>query len=806
MRRDIRNTKGNRKFTLAMCLFFITYMLSGCNKKNPAPEEQTPACVYVPKQLAASAQGGYSLPEGFQKPAVESGQIYYVRQTYESQTIERTAFPEDDSTVDFRNAEVLFSISAFAFERSETWNGSEDEVLAMLDTAMDSESRPVKPGADGIVNVDLEKAYFHFTLQEYAVDQEQNIYFVLGCSQGSYYSMVNTGSVLCKRTPAGEWAYRRFFTGLESLSDSLAADGSGGVYVLTASGILAMDGNGHEAGMTSTEEYKGKKYSSERLLGDSQGNVYYFILEEFDSQWKGMEVGPQGSKGLEEVKGLSGRDFMGFGICAVFQGNVYFSVSESFYAYDRKTENSSEMFQWASSGLINANVRECLPLGPDRLLVWYDEPGMEGLYQLVKTPAEELPEREAVVLAAFDVPMDMRNAVIHFNRLNEKYQVVLENYGYTSETASAAETRLSAALVSSAPPDLLSLSGRNLEKDVEKGLLEDLSPRLEGSSVLDREDFLKNALEGYTVGGSLVGIPVRFYSMAVGVRTSQAGGRDSWTMEDVYALVERYPEQTILLSDGLYDMYTGKRRILGTREYLLGRFCAAWYLEEFVDWEKGECSFDSEGFRRLLGWVGEHAEESDPQVGSQGSVSMEGNFPAEALLIEGHIDFEDAVIWEARCGGEITLTGFPTADGRGTARVNVEAPLGIVAGAGNREGAWEFLEYYISSSTDGKWSHGLPVSRNRLRELMEKEVQKSRPTFRIIDGEEVEIGGISRETAEKLVSLLESADFTPESGLRNMVVSIVLEESEPYYTGDKSLDEAVDIIQNRVQLLLKENQ
>ncbi len=77
--------------------------------------------------------------------------------------------------------------------------------------------------------------------------------------------------------------------------------------------------------------------------------------------------------------------------------------------------------------------------------------------------------------------------------------------------------------------------------------------------------------------------------------------------------------------------------------------------------------------------------------------------------------------------------------------------------------------------------------------------------FYTVDDEEVEIYGTSREMAEKLMALLESADFTPESGLRNMVVSIVLEETKSYYTGDKSLDEVAGIIQNRVQLLLKEN-
>ena len=802
----IKNMETKRRFVLYIWLFFIMHVLSGCGRENQEPEEQAQTHVYVSKQLAALSSGGYGLPEGFQKPAVEGGQIYYMRQTYESQTVERAVFPEDDSAVDYKEAEILFSVSAFPFEKGGEGDGSGDEVSAMLDMAMDRGSKPVKRGPDGSVNVAPEKEYFSFRLQDYAVDQEQNVYFVLDCSQGGYFSMESRGSVLCKRTARGEWAYRRFFPGMEPLNDSLAVDGSGGVYMLTAGGILAVDRDGHETGMTGTEEYKGTKYSSERLLGDSQGNVYYFVLEEYDSRWRGMKVGQQGGTGLEEVRELSGSGMGGFGICAVFRGDVFFSVYESLYMYDGETGSCSEILQWTDSRLINANVRDCFPLGEDRLLVWYDERGMEGLYQLVKTPVEELPERETVVLAVLDVPMELRNAVIRFNRMDERYQVVLESYGYSYENASGAENRLGAALASSDPPDLLFLSGRNLEKDMEKGLLEDLSPYLEGSGVLDREDFLENALEGYTVGDSLVGIPVRFYATAVGGRTSQMGEPGSWTMEDVYALAERYPEKTILLSDAFYDAYTGKPRILGTSENLLGKFCAAWYLEEYVDWEKGKCDFDSEGFRRLLEWVGEHGEEPAPQTDSRGSISLRGYFPEEALLMEGWIEFEDIGIWEMQCGEELTLTGFPTADGKGALRLTVEAPLGIVAGAGNREGAWEFLEYYISSSMEGEWRHGLPVSRKRLGELMEKELQRTHPLFLDIAGETVEMYGTSRENAEKLMALLEAADFTPESGLRNMVVSIVLEETKPYYTGDKSLDEAVGIIQNRVQLLLEENQ
>ena len=185
----IKNMETKRRFVLYIWLFFIMHVLSGCGRENQEPEEQAQTHVYVSKQLAALSSGGYSLPEGFQKPAVEGGQIYYMRQTYESQTVERAVFPEDDSAVDYKEAEILFSVSAFPFEKGGEGDGSGDEVSAMLDMAMDRGSKPVKRGPDGSVNVDPEKEYFSFRLQDYAVDQEQNVYFVLDCSQGGYFSM-----------------------------------------------------------------------------------------------------------------------------------------------------------------------------------------------------------------------------------------------------------------------------------------------------------------------------------------------------------------------------------------------------------------------------------------------------------------------------------------------------------------------------------------------------------------------------------------------------------------------------------------
>ncbi len=46
--------------------------------------------------------------------------------------------------------------------------------------------------------------------------------------------------------------------------------------------------------------------------------------------------------------------------------------------------------------------------------------------------------------------------------------------------------------------------------------------------------------------------------------------------------------------------------------------------------------------------------------------------------------------------------------------------------------------------------------------------------------------------------------LTPRSVEEEKIIHIVLEEAESYYTGDKSLEEVTELIQNRAQLLLNE--
>ena len=83
--------------------------------------------------------------------------------------------------MDFNDAEMLFSLSSFAFEQEK--DVSENEVLAILDRAIEAESMSNSQSREGdeAVAVDPEETYFRFLLWNFAVDQEQNVYFIIDC-------------------------------------------------------------------------------------------------------------------------------------------------------------------------------------------------------------------------------------------------------------------------------------------------------------------------------------------------------------------------------------------------------------------------------------------------------------------------------------------------------------------------------------------------------------------------------------------------------------------------------------------------
>lgn len=216
-------------------------------------------------------------------------------------------------------------------------------------------------------------------------------------------------------------------------------DGRGGVYLLTEEGITVIDAAGQKTGMIRTDRYKGNLFSGEKLFGDTEGHVYYFVYEDSGFLWKGFRVEHSEGGSLLEAEGLSGSSRMHS--CSVNRGKVAYSLADSFYEYPGETGSAQSLLLWGNSNMLYSYIRDSVIIDSERILVWYEEAGLEGLYMLSRKPVEEIAEREPVVLAAFDPDLSLKEAAVRFNRQNGKYQVFIETYGYSPENAEGAAGR-----------------------------------------------------------------------------------------------------------------------------------------------------------------------------------------------------------------------------------------------------------------------------------------------------------------------------------------------------------------------------
>ena len=108
-------------------------------------------------------------------------------------------------------------------------------------------------------------------------------------------------------------------------------------------------------------------------------------------------------------------------------------------------------------------------------------------------------QKEIITLAAMWSSQDLQEAVVNFNKQSDAYKVRIVTYfddttEWTETKYQDSITALNNAITSSNCPDIIDLSNLNTRSYLSKGLLKDLSPYLENSSV-KREDLMESILD-----------------------------------------------------------------------------------------------------------------------------------------------------------------------------------------------------------------------------------------------------------------------------------------------------------------------
>lgn len=488
---------------------------------------------------------------------------------------------------------------------------------------------------------------------------------------------------------------------------------------------------------------------------------------------------------------------------------LYLVDSYGVYGYNVGDTEKQTLMNYLDSDLGISMLFNVVALNDREFLASYDdvETYETAFGRFTKVDPKDVKDRQTLVLACSGLDWDVRTAVVKFNKSNENYRITIQDYDSlygSSEDYMAGSNRLNADLVSGRVPDILLLdSDMPVDSYISKGLFEDLKPFVEQDQEIAMEDLMPNIVEAFSTEGKMYRLVPNYSINTVLAKVSDVGSERGWTIQEARELLASKPEGVRLFESM-------------TRDWLLAQTLTI-AGDQFIDWEKGTCSFDSEGFLQLLEFAKEFPEQIDDTMYTDDywenydSLWREGRVIAQTTSIGDFRSFNRQE--KGAFGQDIVLIGYPSANEDGSAIVP-GFELAMSSKSSHQEGVWEFMRYFLTDEYQSQEHYGFPISITRLNEMGQEAMKAD--TYTDEEGNEVEIddtyyvGGIeikippmTQQEVEEFKEVLYS--FTNVYRYDENLLQIVQEEAAPYFAGQKGAQETAAIIQSRVQVYVNEN-
>ena len=387
-----------------------------------------------------------------------------------------------------------------------------------------------------------------------------------------------------------------------------------------------------------------------------------------------------------------------------------------------------------------------------------------------------LPEKQTVVLGT-GVYSDVKGWVDRFNRNSREYIVEIKEFETEDEMMQAF------LFGKDEVPDIFDISIISSTMLSNKGILEDLTPYFNESQVVRKEDILPSVWNMCVEDGKLTSMITQYYFQTC-VTSLDTISENGWTIEEFFSLEDKYPGSKPLE----FYLYNNVLRTLGDMGF-----------ENFIDWEKKKCNFDSKEFISLIESI--KALELDENVGEILSEQEE----VMALLGKNYLvrwDYYRTPYYYRRMykmyRGCVRNIGFPTADGEPYYKVLPDMQFSIYAGSDKKDGAWAFIEFLLTKEAqswygDSVWA--FPARTDAFEEFLTK---PQSPVRNYADDD------MNIDTYDVFMNMIEHAHLA-ETGYMGAVSDMINEELQSYFGDAKTAKETAEIIQSRVQLYLDEN-
>ena len=650
----------------------------------------------------------------------------------------------------------------------------------------------------------------HTSLQGMAANAEGNFYAIANTYEeiegtGEFPEYRNYMEILEISSENGSVISQKDLSGAIEDSENfwvqyMAVDGQGNLYLSDGNtAVYVLDGQGNKLFSVELDNWV------ENLFTAGDGTVYIKTWGETGQELKPVDVQTKKLGNAITSTALSSRNY-------AYNQNFYkgddarFLVSDSsgLFYYDMQNDAVEEILVWLDADINGDNVSKAGKLADGRywvLLEEYKESGTEySLAALKKTPASEVKVKEELVYATMWLDQGVRNNIIDFNKTNETYRITVKEYG--SEDYQTSLTQFNNDLTGGNCPDLIDIGSIEFSKYASKGVFEDLYAYMEKDGI-NRADYLENVFKAYEVDGKLYGFIPQFYINTMAAKTSKVGKEPGWTLQELLDFAEANNPENLFS--------------YGSRDSIF-YYCIYNNIDDFINWETGECHFNSEEFIRTLEFAAKFPKEPDYNDEEGTSAKLRND---KVLLMQTSVSsVQEYQMMNGLFGEEVTFIGYPNSESKGNLIQPTSGSVAISAKSKHKDGAWEFVKVLLSEEYQSELVNGhawgFPVMKSALEKQFEmdmtpeyytdengKQVESPKTTWGY-DDFQMEIMAASQAEVDAVREMITSAEKTATS-INEELNNIIQEETAAFFSSQKSAKDTADVIQNRVQIYVNEN-
>lgn len=800
-----------KKKVIALLLAGLTVLslLAGCGKK----EEEEEQYQYVPTYYEIKNEEGNSFENGISGWAIGEKVMYFYTYEYVTAAAGARGVAYTEEVIAGYEAEepAEETVSRIALYRM-NMDGTE------LTRLSDYQQLELDEGMEGYVNINTMKVDAQGRL--WVLEQKEQYYYDLPedfdpetDEKWNYYREA-PGSCLLRRL--SDTGAEEYSVDLQALyNDYRANDGYEGESYFWAYSFLIDDEERayiYAMGYLMIVSPDGKLLScneennlSELMIRLSDGRA---AIQDFDSGLKVIDTATwelqDADIPMPENSGYINQYYDG-------QGDYLYFYSTSSSLYGMKADGTIErLVDWLDCD-VDSDYYNMAVLGAEKLATiesdWQDTGTKTSLITMERTLVTPENRRTELTLACFNLPWTLRRAVKAFNRTNTEYRIRVKDYSEysTDEDYEAGLQKLSTEIISGDIPDILACEDLPIRQYAAKGLLADLTPFIEKDETLGNGGLVKSVTDACrSEDGELYYVASQFY-----IRTALADKRIVGDVSGITPAEAMDYYQNRLKTDASLMGYTVNQ------EYLLQELMGC-NLEHYVNWETGECSFDSDSFVSLLEIVKTAPEEIDDEIYNNWDIYGPNNAMRDGrqlLYTETISDWYGMLYTLDYVGGNGIYVGTPDEDRQGNC-FELYCAMAMSSKTKHKDAVWAFISDFLTNEDYGGW--GFSTVQSRLDEALKEATQPQSyedengnkieySIYSYVDdnGEIVEVYCLTDEMYAELLSLIN--DTKRVYDFDKSIMDIVKSEVDNFLKGSTSAKDVAAMIQNKVSLYVNEN-